>query len=472
MSLELKRLLKFSMGSWITFSFSFIASPITTFFLVPEEFGKFASFILFQTLAIYLITLGMDQVLMRFYYQAENKTQLLLKCLFVEIVSFSVLLIILLAFSSYLNFFITGLQTPDLALAIEGATLCLLLSISNLGLGLVRMQNRAVRFSSIQIANSIVNYSAFFLILIFVDRTYKAFIYASLVSASFQLIIIYFFTIRIPITEWLYFFKEKLLLKRHFEFGLPFVPTFFIDYAFSNSDRYFMRFFGGFGSLGVYSLGLRFSSAFNVVQTGFHTYWTPFSYDRHQENPTAKEFYPKVFDLLNWGLLSLILMAHSFRELITYIIAPQYHNVIGFFSFLLFTPYLYSLTEVTQVGINFSLKTRLFLWINLATLAINIFFGYFLIQQFGQMGAALNVASTSLVLFVLKSYFGIKNYSLPIDWIKFALSFLSVFLFVTIDLFIGLTPISRFVFFAVDIVFVAVLYRRSILYLRSLLFKS
>ena len=223
MSAELKRLLKFSVGSWITFIFSFIASPITTFLLVPEEFGKFASFILFQTLAVFLISLGMDQVFMRFYHQSENKVQLLIKCILTEVVSFILLIIILLLLSRYLNYFITGLNIPDQALVIEGTFLCLLLSLSNLGLGYIRMENRATRFSIIQIANSLINYGAFFLILIFYERTYKAFIYASLVSAGFQLIFIYFFPVRVGFKEWISFFKQRRAVKENIKFGIPFV---------------------------------------------------------------------------------------------------------------------------------------------------------------------------------------------------------------------------------------------------------
>ncbi len=465
MSAELKRLLKFSVGSWITFIFSFIASPITTFLLVPEEFGKFASFILFQTLAVFLISLGMDQVFMRFYHQSENKIQLLLKCFFAEVASFVLLIIILLLFSRYLNYFVTGLNAPDDALVVEGSILCLLLSLSNLGLGYIRMENRATRFSVIQIGNSLVNYAAFFLILIFFERTYKAFIYASLVSAGFQLIFIYFFPVRIVFKEWISFFKQRWIMKENLKFGFPFVLAFFVEYIFSNSDRYFLRFFGDFRSLGIYSLGLRFSSAFNVVQTGFHMYWTPFSYDRYQSNPEDKKFYPKVFDLLNWGLLTLILLAHSFRELITYIIAPQYHSVINFFPFLLFTPYLYSLTEITQVGINFSLRTRLFFWINCITLAVNVIGGYWLIHNFGQMGAALNVAITSFTLFGLKSFYGNKYYDIMLNWKKFGLSFLSVFLFLTTDLFILMELKTRLFFLLLNLIFISSLYLGSIRYL-------
>lgn len=470
MSVELKRLLKFSFGSWVTFLFAFIASPVTTFLLAPQEFGKFASFILFQTLAVYVISLGMDQVFLRFYHQAESKIHLLVRCLIAEAASFLVLLFILLLFNRQLNHFVAGLNMPDRALAVEGAVLCFLLSASNLGLAFIRMENRAGRFSSIQIANSIINYSAFFLILIFIEKTYKAFIYASLISSIFQLIFVYFFSLRIPISDWTKCFRLPWNLKENLKFGLPFVPAFFVEYVFSNSDRYFLRLFGDFRSLGIYSLGLRLSSAFNVVQSGFHMYWTPFSYDRFLSDPDDKAFYPRIFDLLNWGLLTLILMAHSFREVITYIIAPEYHGVIKFFSFLLFAPYLYSLTEITQVGINFSLKTRLFLWINGLTLLVNVSAGYLLIQGFGQTGVALNVAITSITLFVLKSYYGIKNYDTRINWKKFSLSFLSVFLFLAVDLFGSMDWKTRLLVLILEVVFISSLYLGSIRYLWSLIF--
>ena len=75
----IKSLFQFSIGQWIAAIISFITTPITTWLIVPDEFGKAAMFTLAFNLILNIVLLGADQSFARFFYErSESKRSNLL----------------------------------------------------------------------------------------------------------------------------------------------------------------------------------------------------------------------------------------------------------------------------------------------------------------------------------------------------------------------------------------------------------
>ena len=435
---ELKRLVSFSLGTWINFSLSFLFAPISTFLLSPAEYGKYALFILVQTLLTYLFTVGMDQVLVRFYHQEKMEPErLLISCILPIFGSFVIVGSVLLLLNRELNFFITNDHTTNYTLCTLLAIIALLASLNNIGTSHLRMQKAGLKFSILQVTTSLINYGVFFCYLLFIERTFQAFLIGSIVSLSIQLLIIYGRFIKVQ-QFILKVRPSQLMLKQALIFGLPFVPTFLLDFLFSSSDRFFLRYFGNLEDMGIYSLALRISYAFTILQSGFHIYWVPYSMERFHKNERDKKFYSETFSILNFLILILITAAVIGKPVLKGLIDEKFYPAIAFFPFLLFVPYFYTLSEVSFVGINFKNKTHYHLIINLITLAFNALFAFLLIQKWGSSGAAMSAAATYGIFFILRSWFANKLYPLFLDWKPFAVSFLCVVLFVLSDFFFSM----------------------------------
>ena len=430
---EVKRLVSFSLGTWINFGFSFLLAPISTFLLSPSEYGKYALFLLTQTLLTYLFTLGMDQVIVRFFHQGKvEPNRLLIHCIVPVFGSFVLTSAILLLLNREVNFFITNQHETNYLLSAQLAFISLLASLNNVGTSHLRMQKAGLKFSFLQVVTSVVNYAAFFYYLFFIGKDFHAFLVASLISLSVQLVIIYVWFIKIQ--QFLFRFKpSSLVLKQALLFGIPFVPSFLLDFLFSSSDKFFLRYFGDLESLGVYSLALRISYAFTILQSGFHLYWVPYSMERFHRNKEDKGFYRETFSILNFIILILITVAVTGKDLLKLLIDPSFFSAISFFSFLLYVPYFYTLSEITFVGINFKNKTHYHLIINLITLAFNALFAFLFIPKWGSAGAAMTVAATYGVFFILRSWIANKLYALHLTWTPFVVSLLIVSSFVLLD---------------------------------------
>jgi len=430
---KIKKIVSFSIGTWYSFALAFIISPVTTFLLAPEEFGKFSLFSIVQLFLIFILGGGQDQAFIRFYYKNEyaDKIGLLKNILITPLIIFVLVSGIVFLFNNHLNYFITGNSEFNLILACQLLASTLLALLVNYGLLFLRMQQKAGSYSTINILTSTVNYLTFFLYLFFIKKDFNAFIFGGIIS---NLIPFFYFIIYvIPIKQFYSSSINKSDLKQFFKYGVPFVPVFVIDYFFNNSDKYFLRYFGGVELLGVYSFALRISTAFSIIQTGFHMFWVPYSQEKYNSDSSDKNFYHQIFSLLTMLLSVFIIGVVTCKDIITFLIDPKYFSIIHIFPFLMLVPFFHTLSEITFVGINFKFKTTYHLYINVIALVINLSLGFFIIGKWGIAGAAINSAVTHFCFFILRSYFGYKFYPLSIKWKEFGLSLLLLVVLIISD---------------------------------------
>lgn len=69
----LKSFFSFSIGTWLRAVISFFSTPVISYLIVPEEFGKAAMFTLVYNIAFIASLMGLDQSFVRHYYQNEEK---------------------------------------------------------------------------------------------------------------------------------------------------------------------------------------------------------------------------------------------------------------------------------------------------------------------------------------------------------------------------------------------------------------
>ena len=70
----IKSFFQFSIGQWVAALISFITTPITTWLIIPEEFGKASMFTLAFNLLLNIALLGADQSFVRMFYEKEEET--------------------------------------------------------------------------------------------------------------------------------------------------------------------------------------------------------------------------------------------------------------------------------------------------------------------------------------------------------------------------------------------------------------
>ncbi len=184
-------------------------------------------------------------------------------------------------------------------------------------------------------------------------------------------------------------------------YGFPFIPTYFVGWLFTFSDRFILAQQGLLEELGLFSLATSFVLPIYFVQIALGLAWTPYLISEFKNNP-------KNIDLmLNQMLLNIIVMGSCLLTGII-IFTPI---ILSFFFSESFAPVaqlviplglgnvVYMTTLVTSAGITLNGKTFYFpLILTLAT-SVKIGLSLLFITNYG----VIAVAWASLIAFVVLS---------------------------------------------------------------------
>lgn len=409
----------FSVGSWVNAAISIISVPLITWYVSPSDFGKGALFTVAFNLVLNLVLLGLDQSYMRSYNDLEphQKSELLLSVLGPSI-SFAVIIIIgLEVWRSQLATTLFEADANDMMIeALAGGILVgimykfLLLSI--------RMQQKAFYFSIVQVLSTAVSVVSTLIISMYWIPDYRAIVIGFIISQGFALLTCVVLDWKVVRGIGRANFNLSLV-KRGLAYGLPFVPTFILDWIFQSSDRAMLRAFSTFENLGLYSTASKIASGLNVIQSGFNSFWSPFVFKKYTENENDFKFTGFVFEGLSVLFMLLILLIVLCKDFVSFIFPPSYKDSIGIFPLLLLNPMLFTLSEVTSIGINLKKETKLHLLVMVVTVTVNLSSSLLLIPRYGAFGAVLTATTSYFFLFVGRSYLSNRLITLPIRWWRF-----------------------------------------------------
>lgn len=412
----IKLFLKFSYGSVLAAAMSLFTTPIITALIVPEDFGKGALFILAFNLLLQLVLLGIDQGFVRFYYQKKSQDEialLLSSSVFPGLVSFAILSSILLLFYKSASQLIVGTDSLKIILLLIGTLFVGL--IERYAFLIIRMRQQASMFSLLRLTGAIFNFLGLYLYAKFRSPDFYAILVGNLVSLAITTIVILLLTSKV----WLKSFASKRLDKELIKYGLPFVPTFMAAWVFEGIDKMMLRRFSTFTELGLFSASFKFVAILTIIQAAFSTFWTPFSmklYENSSEEALQK--FSKVFSIISSvlfiGGLSLIL----FKDLVMILFSKQYTGVQDIMPFLLFIPIMYTLSEITVGGINYSKKTYWHLVIAVISAATNFLLNRFLVPEYGARGAAISTGVSYIIFFYLRTFFANRYFPVIISYSK------------------------------------------------------
>ncbi len=412
---------QFSLGTWASAVLNVLTLPVITWLISPEEFGRAAMFLLAYNLLQVVITLGQDQSYIRFYNEIPEEHRALIfgRTLLPIFFAWLAVVAIIEFFSEDVARLLFEEPKPNL---IHLFCITLLLGVLNrFGQLILRMKGRAVLYSAVQLLVVATNMAVTIAYATWINRSFDAVIAgfsASLAAGAFGGFIL-------ERAEWrsLVSIPKNAQLpsaRKIFVYGLPFTPTFLIDWGFQGAERAFLRVYATFSEIGIYSMASRLSSSLSVVQTGFNAFWSPYVFNRFNQDPEDNAFYKQAFDFIVAGFSGLILLVLLAKDLLHFILGQEYAASINLFILLLLVPFFSTLSEVTSVGINLSKKTHWHFYIILAVSLVSLVNCYILIPALGAKGAVVANVLSNAAFFAFRTYCGIRLYRINVSWVNFA----------------------------------------------------
>lgn len=416
----LKSFIQFSAGPWLSAAISFVTTPITTYLIIPTEFGKASMYTVAFSLILQAVLLGTDQSFVRMFYEYdEDKRPALLWNSLISPLSMSVAAsVVLILFRKEISLLL--FDEPSHFLPIFALSFTIVIAVLERFSTLVlRMKKRGIAFSSLRVVHTLSTAGGIIFYALVFGRDFYAVIFGTVISHFVVLIV----SVLMEISFWRKgIWLSPSWIKRVVLYGLPFVPAFIVSWLLNSMDKLALRSFSTFEEIGFYTAANKIVAVLLLIQTGFSTFWTPVAYETHEKSPDDTSLYSRVSKLLAAVMFMVSLLLIGFKDIIVLILDSAYLPAANIMPFLIFYPIMYTVSETTVIGINFAKKTHWHLWISLMAASVNFIGNSLLVPIYGAKGAALATGVSYVVFFYSRTLISRKLYRVDYSLMRYTMA--------------------------------------------------
>jgi O-antigen/teichoic acid export membrane protein len=197
---------------------------------------------------------------------------------------------------------------------------------------------------------------------------------------------------------------------------MPLVPSALALWTINFVDREFVIWYKGVAENGVYSAAVKIAGVITFVMVAFRTAWPAFAYSIDDDRD-AKRTYSYVLTYLltfaSWMSLALGALAPWLVELLT---NPRYQRAEKGVALLAFAGAVYAGYTVLAIGSGRARKTQ-FNWVVTGIgAAVNVGLNFWLIPEYGMVGAAISTLAAYVALFVGMTVYAQSVYRVDYQW--------------------------------------------------------
>jgi O-antigen/teichoic acid export membrane protein len=241
------------------------------------------------------------------------------------------------------------------------------------------------------------------------------------------------------------------------------VPTFLITWLFQSIDRLALRNYTDFNEVGLYSAAFKVVAVMNLIQIGFTTFWTPTSYENYENNPESTGIFEKTSLFISAAMFTFGMLIVIFKDAIFLLLENSYRQAAGISSFLILMPIMYTVSEVTVVGINFKKKTYWHMLIATISAGANIFGNLMLVPIYGAKGAAVSTGISYIIFFSMRTIISKRLYKVNYHLGKFYFSTVIFVAVAFINTFVN-TLFLQVLSAVIGLILVLIVYREQVRY--------
>lgn len=412
----LKHLAVIGIGIFLNMFLGLLTTPIITRLVEPEEYGQFSLFTMYSGIALMILCLGLDQSLVRYYYEKDNddyRRALLFKCIVLPVILGIVVSIIVVTLTKfgYLDF---GF---DIIMMLLLCIYTIFQLIYRFSLLLIRLAYNSKLFSVLNTIQKI-SYVLIVLPLLILIEEYNLLILAiASIIAIFICILISIISQKnlwdirkCEVPERLNKTKELLT------YGAPFIISMGVTTIFQAIDKLSLNYYCTYSEVGIYASTMSLVNIFAIIQTTFNALWTPMSVEHYTKNKKDKYFYQKGNQLITIIMFFAGITIILCKDLFTVLLGEQYREAAYILPFLIFNPIMYTISETTVCGLVFMKKSKMQVVVAVVACFTNIVGNSILVPRLGCQGAAISTGISYIVFFtmrtVLSNYYFYINYRL------------------------------------------------------------
>ncbi|MFK8038847.1 MAG: lipopolysaccharide biosynthesis protein [Crocinitomicaceae bacterium] len=400
-------------GSVLNKAIPFLLLPVLTKYLTPEEYGILSIFQLM--IAFFSAFVGMNMsmnISKNFFKYSKEQTALMIG---------NILLILLATLVFYtmvtfgLSFFYDKIFSVPTNWIIVVPVISFMLMVNTMNLTILRNEEKAVLFGIFEILNTAVNMGVTILLLLAYNYGWYAQAIGVIIAYSI------FFIVSLLYMNKYRFITLKLSkgeVNKVLKLSVPLIPHVLGGIVLALSDRLFIEQMISVKMAGIYSVGYTFGMVVILFTDAFIKAWSPWFY-RMLSDPTdaKKKRIVKYSYLYILGTFAVAFGISIFAKyVLPYVVDDRYSAASKYIFWVamgyavhgvykIFFPYLVHINKTAFLGLS-----------TVIAAILNLIFNYFLIREYGAIGAAYATVLAFLVSAILVFWYQNKHYKMP--WIK------------------------------------------------------
>ncbi|WP_442801632.1 lipopolysaccharide biosynthesis protein [Serratia rubidaea] len=404
-----KKISAFAVGPVGAALLGVITLPLMTWLYSTEDIGRIGILNIAISFVVLLFGLGLDQAYVRQYHEETVKPALL---------KLSLLPGLLLLLAIFILLFFTPLSLSSVLFDLHDpavGTLCALILLAcfvSRFLSLVlRMQERGGAYSLSQVLPKLM----ILMVIGYFSLAYRLHDFIQLMLANTvgycSVLLILLWSTR---HDWLPAIKERFdygKLLGMLKFGFPLILGSLAFWGITAMDRVFLRAFSTFEQLAVFTVAASFSSAASIVQSVFSTVWAPMVYKIADDKTQGVNLVNTVSKYMLMVVVTFFCLGGLFSWVVDWFLPENYREVKYIVIACLGFPLLYTLSEVTVVGIGISRRTVYSMLASLLALLANLGVNAYMVPRFGAAGAAVSTCFTFWLFLILRTEFSIISWN-------------------------------------------------------------
>ncbi len=398
--MQLKSLIGFAVGPIGSALIGLITVPVVAWSFTPADVGRLNVFQLAISFALLFSVLGLDQAYVREYHEVEGRPRLLLSCFLPGFLFLTAGVIGASFFSEKFAFVLYGIADDRMAWLTLFAFL--VAYVSRFLSLILRMQERGWAYSASQVIPKLLSLALILCVSVFSLRADFHTLQSIVIAGLLAVLLVYGWNTR---NEWRSALRQRVdaqELRKLLLFGLPLVLSGLAYWGLTATSTVALRHLSSLEELAIYSVTASFAGAAIIFQSIFATVWAPTVYKWVTQGVDMR----KVDDVARHALVvvCLIMVAvGGFSWLADFLLPQHYRSVKYLLACAVAPSLLYTLSEVTTVGIGISRRTGWTVWITLVALLANLLLSWWLVPELGAAGAVLANGVSFFLFFVLRT---------------------------------------------------------------------
>lgn len=398
--MKIKDILGFALGPITGAALGIIILPITAWVFTPEDIGRLNMLNIIISFSLLLLVLGLDQAYIREFHQSTNRASLLRACFAPGFLLLCFGVLVTFAFYDTLSYLLFHEKNLLFYMIM---VFCIIATYLSRFLSLIlRMQERGFAYSMSEVIPKALQLLMLIAVMsVNVRRDFLTMLIITAIS-TLTVVIVYAWNTRQQWRPALVARTNLIQTRTLLRFGLPLAFSGLAYWGLTATSSIILRSQSSLGELGVYSVTSSIAGVAAIFQSIFTVVWAPMVYkwvsqdgDMTRVDAIARQALAVV--------CGIFVLVGIFSWVIEYILPAHYSNIRYTVLCAIAPPLLYTLSEITCIGIAISRRTELSVWVTLVALLTNVVLNLWLVPKHGAAGAIISNAVAYLIFFVTRT---------------------------------------------------------------------